>query len=214
MLGCVWNVMAHAQKPDLVFWRNGRVHLNQRGSQFSRLLAAEVCASAVVMLDTPCSEVVWEYWLPTAFSSFPYHASSCAITFQLDCTWTVEPSRDILVSWTVWKIDRMSSWINQKDILCVPQIIPVERTILCITLLAAFLIFNIVNYFAQSPDKQRKTKSTINVNTNKLEVINLISVFDPTTDFSYLRLQWTRTTMTLLDFKLSPCSKCCMLSSG
>ena len=31
---------------------------NLRGRQFSRLLAAEVCASAVVMLDTPCSEVV------------------------------------------------------------------------------------------------------------------------------------------------------------
>jgi len=28
------------------------------GRQFSRLLAAEVCASAVVMLGTPCSEVV------------------------------------------------------------------------------------------------------------------------------------------------------------
>ena len=28
------------------------------GRQFSRLLAAEVCASAVVMLDTPRSEVV------------------------------------------------------------------------------------------------------------------------------------------------------------
>ena len=28
------------------------------GRQFSRLLAAEVCASAVVVLDTPCSEVV------------------------------------------------------------------------------------------------------------------------------------------------------------
>jgi len=28
------------------------------GRQSSRLLAAEVCASAVVMLDTPCSEVV------------------------------------------------------------------------------------------------------------------------------------------------------------
>ena len=53
--------MAHAQKPDLVFQRKGRrAHLNRRGSQFSRLLAAEVCASAVVMvvmLDTPCSEV-------------------------------------------------------------------------------------------------------------------------------------------------------------
>ena len=55
---CVWNVMAHAQKPDSVFRRNGRVHLNRRGRQFSRLLAAEVCASAVVMLDTPCFEVV------------------------------------------------------------------------------------------------------------------------------------------------------------
>ena len=52
--------MTNAQKPDLVFQRNGRVHLNRRGRQFSRLLAAEVCASAVVMvvmLDTPCSEV-------------------------------------------------------------------------------------------------------------------------------------------------------------
>ena len=26
----VWNMMAHAQKPDLVFQRNGRVHLNGR----------------------------------------------------------------------------------------------------------------------------------------------------------------------------------------
>jgi len=49
--------MAHAQKPDFVFRRNGRVHLNLQGCQFSRLLAAEVCASAVVMLDTPCSEI-------------------------------------------------------------------------------------------------------------------------------------------------------------
>jgi len=38
---------------------NERVHLNRLGGrQFSRLLAAEVCTSAVVMLDTPCSEVV------------------------------------------------------------------------------------------------------------------------------------------------------------
>ena len=40
----VRNVMAHAQKPDFVLRRNGRVHLNRRGRQFSRLLAAEVCA--------------------------------------------------------------------------------------------------------------------------------------------------------------------------
>jgi len=41
--------MAHAQKPDFVFRRNGRVHLNRRGRQFSRLLAAEVCASAFIV---------------------------------------------------------------------------------------------------------------------------------------------------------------------
>jgi len=64
--------MAHAQKPDFVFRRNGRVHLNRWGRQFSRLLAAEVCASAVVMLDTPCSEVEGERWLPTPFASFPF----------------------------------------------------------------------------------------------------------------------------------------------
>ena len=57
-IDCVWNEMAHAQKPDFIFLRKGRIHLNRRGRQFSRLLATEVCASAVVMLDTPCSEVV------------------------------------------------------------------------------------------------------------------------------------------------------------
>ena len=51
-------VMAHAQKTDFALRRNGRVHLNPWWRQFSRLLTAEVCASAVVMLDTPCSEVV------------------------------------------------------------------------------------------------------------------------------------------------------------
>jgi len=60
MVEHVWNVMAHAQKPDLVFQWNAWLHLNRQGHQFSRLLAAEVCASAVVMvvmLYTPFSEV-------------------------------------------------------------------------------------------------------------------------------------------------------------
>ena len=58
VVDCVLNVMAHAKKPDFAFWRRGLVHLNRRGRQFIRLLAADVCASAVVMLDTPCSEVM------------------------------------------------------------------------------------------------------------------------------------------------------------
>ena len=89
-----WNVMAHAQKPDFVFRLNGRVHLNRRGRQFSRLLAAEVCASAVVMLDTPCSEVVWKVLATHCIRQFPLHfpsrASPCAITFQLDSYSTVK----------------------------------------------------------------------------------------------------------------------------
>ena len=32
LLDWVWNVMAHAQKPDFVFRRNGRVYLNGRGA--------------------------------------------------------------------------------------------------------------------------------------------------------------------------------------
>jgi hypothetical protein len=86
----VWNVMAHAQKPDFVFRWNGRVRSNRRGRQFSRLLAADVCASAVVMLDTPCSEVVWRVLTTHSIRQFPLYlpsrASPCAITFQLDST--------------------------------------------------------------------------------------------------------------------------------
>jgi len=83
--------MAHAQKPDFVFRRNGWVHLNRQGGggcQFSRLLAAEVCASAVVMLDTPCSQVVCRVLATHSIRQFSLHspsrASPCAITFQLD----------------------------------------------------------------------------------------------------------------------------------
>jgi len=103
---CVWNVKAHAQKPDFVFRRNVRVHLNRRGSQFSRLLAAEVCASAVVMLDTPCSEVVWRVLSTHSIRQFPLHfpsrASTYAITFQLDSTyWST--ARDV-----TWHIAELS----------------------------------------------------------------------------------------------------------
>ena len=87
---CFWNAMAHARKPDFFFRRNGRVHLNLQGRQFSRLLAAELCASAVVMLDTPCSEVGWRVLATHSILQFPLHfpsrASPCAITFQLDST--------------------------------------------------------------------------------------------------------------------------------
>ena len=74
------------------FGRNGRVHLNRQGRQFSLLLAADVYASAVVMLDTPCSEVVCRVLATHSIRQFPLHflsrASPCAITFQTQSTTT------------------------------------------------------------------------------------------------------------------------------
>jgi hypothetical protein len=109
-----WNVMAHAQKPDFVFRRNGRVHWNRRGRQSIRLLAAEVCASAVVMLDTPCYEVVWSVLATHYIRHFPLHfptlASPCAITFQLESIhWVGDECRarrgvDILNCFIFWEI--------------------------------------------------------------------------------------------------------------
>jgi len=88
-----WNVMTRAQKPDFFFRRNGRVHLNRRGR---RLLAAEVCASALIAGgNTPCSEVVWRVLATHSIRQFPLHfsspASPCAVTFNwsLMQEWTV-----------------------------------------------------------------------------------------------------------------------------
>ena len=77
--------MVHAQKSDFFFRRNGRVHLNRRGRQFSRLLAAEMCASAVVMLDTPCFEVVGRALATHTIRQFPL-----TITFQLDTRFNIQ----------------------------------------------------------------------------------------------------------------------------
>ena len=115
---CVWNVMAHAQKPDFVFRQNGRVLLIVRGRQFSRLLAAEVCAWEVVMFDPPCSEEVWRVLATHSIRQLPLHFPSrawpCAITFHLDCT----PQSQTLNSWfgtsIVQNVSRKKHHLNRK----------------------------------------------------------------------------------------------------
>jgi len=91
VVNCVWNVMAHAQKPDYVFPRNGRVHLNRGGRQFCRLLAGELYTSARKVCTARaslCSAVMWRLLVTHSIFLFPLHFSSrtsqCAITFQLD----------------------------------------------------------------------------------------------------------------------------------
>jgi hypothetical protein len=51
--------------------KNGLVPLNRQGRQFGRILAAEVCSSAVIMLDTPCSVVVWRVLTTHSIRQFP-----------------------------------------------------------------------------------------------------------------------------------------------
>jgi len=82
----VQNVMAHPQKPDLVFQQNGLVHLNLSGGQFSRLLAVEECGSA----DKPWTDHVPTYSARLLAThsicifplNFPSRASPCAIRFR------------------------------------------------------------------------------------------------------------------------------------
>jgi len=87
------DVMAHAQKPDSVFQRNGRVHLYRRGCQFSRVLGFLEWGSG----ENDCSNTgrtvpsqTENYWLPTPFAFFPLHfssrASPCAIRFRFHST--------------------------------------------------------------------------------------------------------------------------------
>jgi hypothetical protein len=65
--------MIHAQKPDLVFRRNGRVYLNRQGRQFSRLLAGELRTSACRVCTARASlQSCDAYGLPTPFSCFPF----------------------------------------------------------------------------------------------------------------------------------------------
>jgi len=71
---CVWNVMAHTHKPDFFFRRNGRVHLNRRGRQFSRLLAGELWATACRVCTARaslCSAVMWRLLVTHSILLFP-----------------------------------------------------------------------------------------------------------------------------------------------
>ena len=89
VLDCAWIVMAHVQTPHFVFRRNGQVHLNLQGRQFSRLLAAEVCPSAVVMVHSPCSEVVWRVLATHSIRQFPLHFPSLRHRVPSHFNWTL-----------------------------------------------------------------------------------------------------------------------------
>ena len=89
-----WNVMAHAQKPDFVFRRIDESIYIGGGVSSVDCWQPRCAASAVVMLDTPCSEVVWRILATHSISQFPlslpapcvivwHHISSGVLTRHL-----------------------------------------------------------------------------------------------------------------------------------
>jgi hypothetical protein len=87
---CVSKVMAHAQKPDFVFRRNGRVHLNRRGASVqsttgSRGVRISGSNAGYTVFRGSVKSTGYPLHSPVSPLHFPSRASPCAITFQLDC---------------------------------------------------------------------------------------------------------------------------------
>jgi len=89
---CVWNVMAHAQKPDFFFRRNGRVHLNRQEDQFSRLMAGELYTSACRVCTARaslCSAVMWHLLVTHSISCFPFTSPPVRHRVPSHFNWTI-----------------------------------------------------------------------------------------------------------------------------
>ena len=94
--------------------------------QFSRLLATELCASALVMLDTPCSEVAWRVLATHSICQFPLYFPSVRHRVPSAFNWTVH----IFVS--VWNVVWVKYGLNVMTTL---------ETVSCIWIYATVLPF-------------------------------------------------------------------------
>jgi hypothetical protein len=89
---CVWNVMAQAQKQDFFFRQNGRVHLNRKGGQFSRILAGELCKSGSNVCTARaslCSAVMWRLLVTHSILLFPFTSPPVRHRVPSHFNWTL-----------------------------------------------------------------------------------------------------------------------------
>jgi len=92
--------MAHAQKPNFVFRRNGRVHLNRRGTSVqstagSRGVHISGSNAGYSMFRGSVKGTGYPLHSPVS-PSLPLPATLCAITFQLEST-----MEDIAVAYNI-----------------------------------------------------------------------------------------------------------------
>jgi hypothetical protein len=71
MVDCVWNVMAHEQKPDFVFRRNGRVDLHRRGASVQSTTGSRVVRISLQGLYCSCKPVFCSH---VTLTGYPLHS--------------------------------------------------------------------------------------------------------------------------------------------
>ena len=99
VLDCVWNVMAHAQKPGFVFLQNGRVHLhvNRRGASVQ-----STAGSRGVRISGSNGEYIMfrgsvkGTGYPTPFASFPFTPPPVRQRVPSRFNWTLHRVTDVL----------------------------------------------------------------------------------------------------------------------
>ena len=106
--------MAHSQKPRFrLSAKKASPFKSAGGRHFSRLLAAELYASAVVMLDTTCSDVVWRILATHSIPHFSLQFPSVRHRVPPHLNWSLPfvPSITnccprvltlILLTWRIW----------------------------------------------------------------------------------------------------------------
>ena len=105
---CVWNVMAHAQKPDFIFRRNWRVHLNRQGASVQSTTGSQGVRisgsnAGYTMFRGSVKGTGYPLHSPVSHS-LPLPALSCAITFQQDSTnqWALSLPRALCFLYANW----------------------------------------------------------------------------------------------------------------
>jgi len=91
-----WNVIAHAQKPDFVFRRNGRVHLNQRGASVQSTTGSRGVRISGSNGSNAGNTMFWgtvqDYWLPTPLACFPFTSPTVRHRVPSHFNWTLPQS--------------------------------------------------------------------------------------------------------------------------
>ena len=96
---CVWNVMAHAQKPDFVFQRNRRVHLNWRRASVQSKTGRRGVHNSLQGLYCSCKPVLCSH---VTFTGYPLHS---LVSPSLP-----QPVRRCVPSHFIWSLYLVVTW--------------------------------------------------------------------------------------------------------